>query len=77
MRDALKAQCVWYYKGLNEVNEAFDLVHEFSMLEGMRKLGFGSNLNRLNVYKAECFAIIGNEFARLAREEAKRGKVNR
>ncbi len=58
-------------------NETFDLVHEHAMLEGFRKLGYTQEFSNLNVFKAECFAIIGNEFQRLAREEAKRGKINR
>lgn len=41
----------------------------------MKRLGYTTG--NINVFKAECFAIIGNEFARLAREEQKRGKVNR
>lgn len=46
------------------------------MLEGFRRLGYVRQLGSLNVFKAECFAIIGNELARLSKEEAKRGKVN-
>jgi hypothetical protein len=58
-------------------NETFDLVHEYATLENLRKLGYTQEFSNLSVFKAECFAIIGNEFARLAREEAKRGKINR
>lgn len=47
------------------------------MLQRMRKLGYTRTLDKLNVYKAQCFAIIERELDRLAREESKRGKVNR
>lgn len=61
---------------MNQANDCFDLVHEYALLEGFRKLGYTHEFKTLSVYKAECFAIIGNEFARLAKEEQKRGKIN-
>ena len=58
-------------------NEAYSIVYEYIMAKRLMRLGYTQPIERLNVYKAECFAIIDSEIDRLDMEASKRGKLNR
>ncbi len=62
---------------VKRANETFSLVDEYFMLQRLKRLGYTRTLDKLNVYKAQCFAIIESEADRIREERGNRGKVNR
>ena len=60
------------HKGTNLRNSAFPYVHEYLSRLRLAKIGYVSDLSKVEAHKAEIFAIIGNEFDACQYEDMKK-----
>jgi hypothetical protein len=66
---------------MNHQNEAAPFVIDYLRRKSFKQLGYVHDVETLDVFTAECYVIIGNEFAKIDRKkrerEASSGKNNR
>lgn len=61
----------WSFKGTKLTNSAASIVYEYTSKLSLRKLGYSFDANELDVFSAECFAIIASEINKLEAKEMK------
>lgn len=74
MNSAIKAQCSASYKGMHRETIALPYVVEYNARSRLRKLGYTSDLSGLDMYKAQIFLRIADEYDKIEVQEMKKKK---
>lgn len=73
LKQAIKTQVDWVWKGINSQNTAGPIVEQYFQMKNLSKLGYSFNGLELETFEADCFTIIEQQLLKLESMEMKKG----